>query len=144
MQLVPSNKYVLILRIRVCIVSAVIAFACGIISIFFVTAAVLTVTTVAAVVVVIMYVYIPRFAASCSITLSDSAISVRRGVILRRNYVLPNPRLVYAERIQTPLGILFSTCAVNIRLARSSVLFEGLSIADADLILTYTAKGGGL
>lgn len=47
--------------------------------------------------------YFPRLQKSYRLTLSPDAVTLTRGVLIRRQYLLPCPRLIYVEQFSTPL-----------------------------------------
>ena len=61
-------------------------------------------------------------------------------MFLRRKYVMPDSRTVYAERVRTPLGRLFGLETVNIHLVKRILIFDGLEKADADTVLAHLAE----
>lgn len=136
----PGSKFISVLRARLCLVTSIPAAACGIVSVFSALAAFIAAAVFFIVFLVLWFWYLPRFADSCSIILSEKSVAVTRGVILRRKYIMPDSRAVYAERMRTPLSMLFGLTAVNIHLVRRILIFDGLEKTDADIVMAHLAE----
>lgn len=140
MTIKPGKNFLSVLRLRLFLILIIPAFICGIISVFSLLAALITGAVVLAVFLFFWVWYLPRFVRSCSVILSDTSLAVTRGVFLRRKYVMPDSRTVYAERVRTPLGRLFGLETVNIHLVKRILIFDGLEKADADTVLAHLAE----
>lgn len=136
MQTITSSKYIIpALRARACVVMITCAFLLGIVMVFSVLWATILILLAAVLFLAAWLFYIPAFAKSMMINLSDTSISVSRGVFLKKKYVIPNARQVYAQRYRTPIDSLFQLTNVTIRLTRGSVTIFGLTKADADTVM---------
>lgn len=86
------------------------------------------------------FAYLPVFLKSYSITVDKNAVIIRRGVFIKRESVMPQPRLVYAEHITTPTARLFSVSAIAFRAARAVTLTVELEKEEVREILEVIAE----
>lgn len=141
---VPSEKFIIVWRSWAVLGISAAAFVCGIISVFSVlTAVIFGIVSLSAFMFIVLW-YIPRYYRSYHITISDRAVAVSRGVFLRRKYVLPCPRLIYSERIVTPIDRIFSVQTIHIHAVRGRLRVHCLCPRDADMLMSLTGgeKGG--
>lgn len=141
MTIQPDKKYLSVLRIRLFLCALLPVFACGVLFTFFPTAGILTGVVLLCAFLWGWFWYLPRFFRSCRVVLSPCAVAVHRGVFLRRKYILPSPRTIYAEEIRTPIASLFGLRAVNIHLVRRILPIDGLSEPDARRVLSHLPGG---
>lgn len=90
--------------------------------------------------VVFNFVYLPLFFKSYSLTVDENAIIIKRGVIIKRESIMPQPRLVYAEQITTPLARMFSVSAIAFRATRAVTVTAELDKSDIAEILEVVAR----
>lgn len=76
--------------------------------------------------------YLPRLKKSYRITLSAGAVTLTRGVLFRRQYLLPCPRLIYVEKFSTPLSLLLGMRGLRLRAARGRLTVPALSEKDIE------------
>lgn len=86
------------------------------------------------------FVYLPVFLKSYLVTVDKNAVTITRGVFIKRESVMPQPRLVYAEHITTPLARAFSVSAVAFRAARAATITIELEKADVNEILEVISE----
>ena len=79
--------------------------------------------------------YLPRRLRRHRITLNENAVMVQRGVFIRMTYVMPYPRLIYAQRYSTPLGRLFGLAGIRLKAARGALTLPLLEESDLKAIL---------
>ena len=79
--------------------------------------------------------YFPRLQKSYRLTLSEEAVTLTRGVLIRRQYLLPCPRLIYVEQFSTPLAGLLGLRGIRLRAARGRLTVPALSKEDAAAFL---------
>ncbi len=79
--------------------------------------------------------YLPMYLKHYSITVSNSAIVIKSGVIIRHERIMPIPRMVYAERVQTLFARAFSVSALALKATRAITLTLELDNRDIDSIL---------
>ena len=65
------------------------------------------------------FLYIPLFLKSYQVKINETAVIVKSGIIIRHERIMPSPRMVYVEKIQSPLGRLFGLSALAVRAARA-------------------------
>lgn len=81
-----------------------------------------------AVVTVYCFVYLPlRFKAE-SITVSDGNIICQKGVIIKREYIYPNARLVYVQTVRLPLASCFGLYVTVLRGVGHSLILPALTL----------------
>ena len=76
--------------------------------------------------------YLPRLRKSYRVTLSSKAVTLSRGVLIRRQYLLPCPRLIYVEQFSTPLSALRGLRGLRLRAARGQLTVLALDKTDAE------------
>ncbi len=79
--------------------------------------------------------YLPMYLKHYSITVSNSAIVIKSGVFIRHERIMPIPRMVYAERVQTLFARAFSVSALALKATRAITLTLELDSKDIDSIL---------
>lgn len=79
--------------------------------------------------------YFPRLQKSYRLTLSEEAVTLTRGVLIRRQYLLPCPRLIYAEQFSTPFMGLLGLRGIRLRAARGRLTVPALGKEDAAAFL---------
>ena len=84
--------------------------------------------------------YIPAFAKNMLITISGASISISRGVFLKKKFIIPNARQVYAQRIKTPVDLIFDTTNITVNLVRGKVTMLALDKKDADYVMRYVSE----
>lgn len=137
----PNGKFLQVLRLRLCLFALLPSFICGVLSTFFLVAAVISAAVVGGLFLFAWVWYLPRYFGSYRVILSDRAIAVCRGVFFRRKYILPSPRTIYCDVVRPPILSLFGLRSVNIHLVRRTLFVGGLSGEDAELMLSYVSGG---
>lgn len=145
MTVFPSKKFISVGRVWIFIAMILAAFLCGIISVFSPTAAAISGVVLLAALLIIALWYLPRYYRSYEITASDKAVCIRRGVFLHRKYILPCPRLIYAELVITPIDRIFHVQTIHIHAVRGLLSVHCLEPADAELLMSLVSrqKDGG-
>ncbi len=82
--------------------------------------------------------YLPRLHASMILTLNAQAVVLIRGVFVRQKYILPLPRLIYAESFFSPLSALLGLRNLRLRAARGRLTVYGLRKEDIGRVLAAT------
>lgn len=80
--------------------------------------------------------YLPRLMKSYRVILNEEAVTLSRGVLIRRQYLLPCPRLIYVEQFSTPLSALRGLRGLRLRAARGQLTIMALDKADAEDFLS--------
>ena len=84
---------------------------------------------------VLMFWYIPRRFSSYLIRVNRQCITVYRGFIIKAEYILPQPRMIYAGTYTSPLARKYRLSGVTLRAARGMLVLPELSKKDAEKIL---------
>lgn len=89
----------------------------------------------------LIFVYMPIYFKRCAITVTENAVMVMRGVFIKRTYIMPYPRLIYAQSLTTPLATAFGLCAVCLKAARGMVIIPEMAREDAEILLKSISGG---
>lgn len=90
---------------------------------------------------VISFVYLPLLFKSYTIILTDSYISVERGVFITSNKIMPRALLVYAESVSLPLSNALGLSAVILKAAKGFCVIPEIEKQRADELLVSTKDG---
>ncbi|MBQ2286837.1 MAG: hypothetical protein II252_06035 [Clostridia bacterium] len=123
------KKTKLLWQIRIAAIGFIpiaVMFALSSVSLWFTAAGAVFIVLFAAAV----FWYVPAFYESYSVSFSNGAIIVNRGVIIKTCHIMPFSRLVYVQSISTPLAKTMGLSALSLKAARSSVLIPELAAAD--------------
>lgn len=131
----PSKRLILLWRLRLFAAMLAFAFFCGALFFFFAAAAAALGAFLLAAGLLLWFWYLPRLFASYEICVSPRAVSVARGVIFFRKYVLPAPSLIYAQQCRTPLERLLRLCTVRLLTVRGRLRLPALPEEDARRLL---------
>lgn len=86
------------------------------------------------------FVYLPLYLKNYKITVSDGAIILSSGVFIKTERIMPFPRLVYAEKIETPFGRAAGISAIVFRAARVEAVTAELDKKQADEVIGRITK----
>ena len=81
------------------------------------------------------YVYLPLYIKRYSVSVGPAAIIIRSGVFIRRENIMPRPRMVYAQQITSPLARIFRVSSLCLNAARASTVTLELDRKDIEEIL---------
>lgn len=84
---------------------------------------------------ILLLIYIPLYFKNYKISVYKSSISVSKGVFLKTVYIMPFPRLVFAQSFETPLSAMLNLRGVLLKAARSWLLIPELKRIDAEYLL---------
>ncbi|MBQ2422582.1 MAG: PH domain-containing protein [Clostridia bacterium] len=140
MNIAVSRQLVSLYRLWLCAVLSVDAFICGILSVysFYICVAIMAVSTLSA--AFIAFFYIPRYYHSYLVEITETALIIRRGVFIKRKYILPCPRMIYFDRTQNIADRIFGLYSVRVHAARAKLMVPGLSRNEA-IKLTMLLSG---
>ena len=140
MNIAVSRQLVSLYRLWLCAVLSVDAFICGILSVysFYICVAIMAVSTLSA--AFIAFFYIPRYYNSYLVEITETALIIRRGVFIKRKYILPCPRMIYFDRTQNIADRIFGLYSVRVHAARAKLMVPGLSRNEA-IKLTMLLSG---
>ncbi|MEG1887078.1 MAG: hypothetical protein RR177_03035 [Oscillospiraceae bacterium] len=72
--------------------------------------------------------YLPLYCKSSYVLLSSKGLYCAKGVFIRREYVVPNPRVVIIEKVKIPLYSYFGLCSVLIRGLGLHILLPAMEV----------------
>ncbi len=85
----------------------------------------------------LFFFYLPRLHKSYKITLFSQCISVKRGVIIENESVMPAPRLIAISRAQTPLSRVMKLSSLRLCAARYKLFVPAVPQKDAQEIINF-------
>lgn len=85
--------------------------------------------------------YLPRYVSGYKITATKNYISVERGVFIRKEIIMPQPRYIYARKITTVLSARFSLCLLVFSATRGFLVLPPIEKEAADEILRLLDGG---
>lgn len=135
-----SPKTMFIWRVRLILAGVVLAFLSGILAAFLPWAALAVAAAGLAAGVWAFFWYLPRLHKSYLLNISTEAVVLTRGVFVTRQYLMPCPRLIYAERFTTPLTAALGLCGLRLRASRGKLTIPPLSLADTADIMLYLGR----
>ncbi|HHW46569.1 MAG TPA: hypothetical protein GXX17_06635 [Clostridiales bacterium] len=80
--------------------------------------------------------YLPRLHSSFQFSISNEAVVLTRGVFVVKQYLLPCPRLIYAERFTTPLTSLMGLCSLRLKASRVHLILPPLTKDETAFIMS--------
>lgn len=96
---------------------------------------------IAAIGAVEIFVYLPLYRKVWKMAVSTAAVEVECGVIIRVNHIMPNPRMIYTNSYETPLGKKLGLRGIVLKAARGRLVLPELEYALTDEVLKYITKG---
>ncbi len=91
--------------------------------------------------VILAFLYLPFFFKSYKIILSNDAVIVKYGIIIKVEHIMPYKRMIYAQSFETPLARIFGITAVRLKAARSYLLVAEIEKESAQSIIDFLAEG---
>lgn len=92
---------------------------------------------IAAVCLFAVVFYIPRYFSAFFISVNQSGIVLKKGVFIKREYILPYVRFVYAQSFQTPLGFLFGLKGIVFAATGKKVIMDEICQKNAEDIIDF-------
>lgn len=86
-------------------------------------------------------VYAVFYCKSVKVLLYGEAIVIKKGILIRREHVLPLRKQVYTLSLQTPLAKLLRLKAISFKAARKTVFLPELDSFDAQRLLSLILQG---
>ncbi len=83
----------------------------------------------------VIFIYLPLYFKGCTVTITECAVCVSRGVIIKTTHIMPFPRLIFAESVTTPLAASMRLKGVVLRASRAFIVIPEMKSADADFLL---------
>lgn len=90
---------------------------------------------------IIAFVYLPFFFKTYKIILSNDAVIVKFGILIKAEHIMPYKRMIYAQSFETPLARLLGVAAVRLKAARSYLLVAEVEKESARAIIDFLAEG---
>lgn len=91
--------------------------------------------------IILAFLYLPFFFKSYKIILSNDAVIVKFGIIVKIEHIMPYKRMIYAQSFETPLARVFGITAVRLKAARSYLLVAEIEKEAAQTIIDFLAEG---
>ena len=113
-----------------CIISVIVSYFLPSISIVL-----LIVTIIVALFVAL--IYLPAIWRSVVIRVSDAALSYTIGLFIRREHILPLDRLLFMQKINTPISALFNMSSLHVKALGGFVLLPPMEDKTADEIMAH-------
>ena len=91
--------------------------------------------------VILAFVYLPFFFKTYKIILSNDAVIVKYGILIKVEHIMPYKRMIYAQSFETPLARILGVAAVRLKAARSYLLVAEIEKESAQSIIDFLAEG---
>ncbi len=91
--------------------------------------------TIAAVLILFNTIYMRAYIENYSVSVGQNAVIIKSGVFIKKERIMPQKRLIYTERITSPIAYLFSLSALTLRAARTMTLTIELDKEDIERII---------
>lgn len=89
----------------------------------------------------IAFVYLPFFFKTYKIILSNDAVIVKFGILIKVEHIMPYKRMIYAQSFETPMARLLGVAAVRLKAARSYLFVAEVEKESAQSIIDFLAEG---
>ena len=134
------KKTTLLWQIRIILITAVLSALCYYFSYLFsfLQSAAIVIAVLG---VLIAFLYLPFFFKSYKIILSNDAVIVKFGIIVKTDYIMPYKRMIYAQSFQTPLARIMGIAAIRLKAARSYLLVAEIDQKSVKGIMDFLAEG---
>lgn len=141
MEFKPEKRTVLLWQARIALIgiclSAIFVAFCSY-GLFLLFSAVLTL----ALTCIALFWCLPNFFKTYTVKVTDSAVIIEKGVIIRVSHIMPFKRLVFAASHATPLGSFLNLKGVTLRAARSRVFIPEIDSKNARKLIFALSSGG--
>lgn len=87
------------------------------------------------------FIYFPLLYKSYTITISNTYISVEKGVFIKSEKIMPRALLVYAESMSLPLSNALGLSAVILKAAKGYCVIPEIEKQTADELILSTKEG---
>ncbi len=91
--------------------------------------------------VILAFIYLPFFFRTYKIILSNDAVIVKYGILIKVEHIMPYKRMIYAQSFETPLARILGVTAVRLKAARSYLLVAEIEKESAQEIIDFLAEG---
>lgn len=89
----------------------------------------------------VSFIYFPLLYKSYTITISNTYISVEKGVFIKSEKIMPRALLVYAESMSLPLSNALGLSAVILKAAKGFCVIPEIEKQKADELILSTKEG---
>ena len=83
----------------------------------------------------ICFIFIPFYFKSYKITVDENSIIITKGIIIKTSYIMPYPRLIFAQSFTTPLSSAMKLKSIVLKAARGRILIPEMKHIDAEHLL---------
>lgn len=90
---------------------------------------------------VLISVYTAFYCKSVRILVFRDVIVIKKGILIRREHVLPFKKQVYTLSVQTPLAKLLRLKAISFKAVRKTVFLPELDVGEAQRLLKVILQG---
>ena len=135
MTFTPSQKYLILLRLRLFLIAIIVASGLGILYFYSQIPTLVWSVGIFVPLVFIWAVYLPLVCKSHKAVTEKSALCVYKGLIIKRKHVSPYCRPIYCKFCSGPIQRIFGLCTVKIRLVGGDLNIDGLSRKDGLLLI---------
>lgn len=84
--------------------------------------------------------YLPALWRGVYIHISESAVSYTVGLFVRREHILPLDRMLFMQKISTPVTALFRMCSLHVRALGGFLLLPPMEVETAEEILDLCSR----
>ena len=134
------KKTTILWQIRVIVIAFILASLCLYFVPFFSFLKVAAIV-IAVLGVLIAFLYLPFFFKTYKIILSNDAVIVKFGIIIKLEHIMPYKRMIYAQSFETPMARIMGVTAVRLKAARSYLLVAEIEKESAQSIIDFLAEG---
>lgn len=103
--------------------------------------AIVSILTVIALYLFMFFIYIPHYWRTAYITVSDDAVFCAKGIFIRREFVLPRPRLIVVERVRIPFYTYFGLCTIVLRGVGCNLVLPPLDLKTSAKLVKLLENG---
>lgn len=90
---------------------------------------------------ILLSVYAVFYCKSVKVLLYGEVIVIKKGILIRREHVLPLKKQVYTLSLQTPLAKFLGVTAISFKAVRKTVFIPELDSFDAQRLLSLILQG---
>ena len=87
------------------------------------------------------FIYLPFYFKSYRIYLSEEAVIVKFGILIKFEHIMPYKRMIYAQSIATPLAKKLGLASVRLKAARSYLFVVETEEESVKAIMDFLAEG---
>lgn len=84
--------------------------------------------------------YLPALWRGIRIRVSDAAVSYTIGMFMRREHILPLDRMLFMQKVSTPVSALFHMCSLHVKALGGYLLLPPMEVETAEEILARCSR----